>query len=54
VLLIATPLPWYSDIIEALARIKAKNLSIRWVPRELFDKKPGDLPPVIPLNDFSV
>jgi O-antigen biosynthesis protein len=54
VLLIATALPWYSDIIEALAKIKAKNLSIRWVPRELFDKKPEELPGIIPLNDFSV
>lgn len=54
VLLIATELPWYSDIIEALAKIKAKNLSIRWVPRALFDKKPEELPPIIPLNDFSV
>jgi hypothetical protein len=53
-LLIATALPWYSDIIEALAKIKAKHLSIRWVPRELFDKKPEELPAIIPLNDFSV
>jgi FlaA1/EpsC-like NDP-sugar epimerase len=54
VLLIATALPWYSDIIEALAKIKAKNLTIRWIPRELFDKKPEELPQIIPLNDFSV
>jgi O-antigen biosynthesis protein len=54
VLLIATAQPWYSNIIEALAKIKAKNLSIRWVPRELFDKKPEELPAIIPFNDFSV
>jgi len=54
VLLIATPLPWYSYIIEALAEIKRKNLTIRWVPRELFTLKAEEVPPVIPLHDFSV
>ena len=52
--LIATPLPWYSYIIEALANVKVKNLTIRWVPRELFEKKPAELPEIIPLQDFSV
>jgi FlaA1/EpsC-like NDP-sugar epimerase len=52
--LIATPLPWYSYIIEALARVKAKNLTIRWVPKELFEKSREELPAVIPLHDFSV
>lgn len=54
VLLIATAFPWYSEVIEALARVKSKHLSIRWVPRELFDNKPEELPAVIPLKDFSV
>jgi GT2 family glycosyltransferase len=53
-LVIATALPWYSFIIEALSKIKAKNLTIRWVPRELFEKKDEELPAVIPLKDFSV
>jgi FlaA1/EpsC-like NDP-sugar epimerase len=52
--LIATPLPWYSYIIEALAKVKVKNLTIRWVPRELFEKTPAELPEIIPLQDFSV
>ncbi|MBN1129836.1 MAG: hypothetical protein JXA71_12665, partial [Chitinispirillaceae bacterium] len=52
--LIATALPWYSHIIEALATVKVKNLTIRWVPRELFDKNPEELPEIIPLQDFSV
>ncbi len=53
-LLIATPLPWYSHIIEALAEVRRKNLTIRWVPRDLFDMKAEDVPTVIPLHDFSV
>ena len=52
--LIATALPWYSFVIEALSTIKAKNLTIRWVPRELFEKKTEELPAIIPLHDFSV
>jgi GT2 family glycosyltransferase len=52
--LIATALPWYSYIIEALATVKAKNLTIRWVPKELFEKKAEELPEIIPLQDFSV
>jgi O-antigen biosynthesis protein len=52
--LIATPLPWYSHIIEALAKVKAKNMTIRWVPKEMFEIRPEELPQVIPLQDFSV
>ena len=53
-LLIATDQPWYSYVIEALASSKVKNLTIRWVPHELFVKKPEQLPIVIPLHDFTV
>jgi cellulose synthase/poly-beta-1,6-N-acetylglucosamine synthase-like glycosyltransferase len=53
-LLIATPLSWYSHIIEALAEVKRKNLAIRWVPRELFTMEAKEVPAVIPLHDFSV
>jgi hypothetical protein len=53
-LIIATPSPWYSYVIEALAKTKAKNLVVRWVPRELFDRPPEELPSVIPLHDFTV
>jgi hypothetical protein len=54
-LLIATDQPWYSHLIEALATVKIKNLTIRWVPTELFGRAAGaKLPDVIPLRDFSV
>ena len=53
-LLIATVQPWYSHVIEALASSKIKNLTIRWVPHELFTKPLDQLPPVIPLHDFTV
>ena len=53
-LLIATAQPWYSYVIEALSSPKIKNLTIRWIPHELFAKKPEHLPPVIPLHDFTV
>jgi hypothetical protein len=53
-LLIATDQPWYSYVIEALASSKVKNLTIRWVPHELFVKTPEQLPFVIPLHDFTV
>jgi O-antigen biosynthesis protein len=53
-LLIATIQPWYSYVIEALASSKVKNLTIRWVPNELFSKPPKELPSVIPLHDFAV
>ena len=53
-LLIATNQPWYSYVIEALSSSKVKNLTIRWVPVELFSKNPSLLPQVIPLHDFTV
>jgi O-antigen biosynthesis protein len=53
-LLIATAQPWYSYVIEALASSKVKNLTIRWVPPELFTKAPEQLPLFIPLHDFAV
>jgi hypothetical protein len=53
-LLIATIQPWYSYVIEALASSKVRNLTIRWVPNELFSKSPKELPSVIPLHDFAV
>jgi len=53
-LLIATDQPWYSHLIEALASVKVHNLTIRWVPTELFGQPYDTLPPVIPLRDFSV
>jgi len=53
-LLIATDQPWYSHLIEALATVKVRNLTIRWVPTELFAVPRDKLPVVIPLRDFSV
>jgi hypothetical protein len=53
-LLIATSEPWYSHIIEALASLHVRNLTIRWVPHELLDKRGDQLPEVIPLHDFTV
>jgi FlaA1/EpsC-like NDP-sugar epimerase len=53
-LLIATDQPWYSYLIEALASVKVHNLTIRWVPTELFGQPRDTLPAVIPLRDFSV
>jgi GT2 family glycosyltransferase len=53
-LLIATNQPWYSHLIEALATVKVKNLTVRWVPTELFGRSQKKLPGVIPLRDFSV
>ena len=53
-LLIATAQPWYSHLIEALATVKVKHLTIRWVPTELFGRTQEKLPDVIPLRDFSV
>ncbi len=53
-LLIATDQPWYSHLIEALATVRVHNLTIRWVPTELFGHSRDKLPEVIPLKDFSV
>lgn len=54
ILLIATPLPWYSQIINIISTMKVKRLTIRWVPHELFDKTSEELPSEIPLLNFSV
>jgi hypothetical protein len=53
-LLIATAQPWYSYVIEALATVRVKHLTIQWVPPELFEREGTALPDVIPLRDFSV
>jgi GT2 family glycosyltransferase len=53
-LLIATDLPWYSSVIEILSRKKFKNLTIRWVPHEVFERQDDILPSEIKLNTFSV
>jgi O-antigen biosynthesis protein len=53
-LIIATAQPWYSYVIEALATVKVKHLTIQWVPPELFSDATENLPDVIPLRDFSV
>jgi GT2 family glycosyltransferase len=53
-LLIATAQPWYSYVIEALATVRVKHLTIQWVPPELFNRGAAALPDVIPLRDFSV
>ncbi len=54
ILLIATTESWYSNIIEALASLHLRRLTIQWVPHELFGKKPEEIPDIIPLNNFSV
>jgi O-antigen biosynthesis protein len=54
VLLIATAIPWYSHIIEALASMGLRNLTIKWVPPDLLANRPEDLPKIIPLHDFTV
>ncbi|MBD3347039.1 MAG: glycosyltransferase [Chitinivibrionales bacterium] len=53
-LLIATTVPWYSHIIEALSSTQVKSLTIRWVPHEILDQKKEELPETIPLHDFKV
>jgi GT2 family glycosyltransferase len=53
-LLIATAESWYSAIIEALAFLHLRHLTIRWVPNDLFEKAADQIPSPIPLNDFSV
>jgi FlaA1/EpsC-like NDP-sugar epimerase len=53
-LLIATAQPWYSYVIEALATVRVKHLTIQWVPPELFNRTGEKLPDVIPVRDFSV
>jgi GT2 family glycosyltransferase len=53
-LLIATARPWYSHVIEALASTRVRNITIRWVAREVLAAPAGELPAVIPLHDFTV
>lgn len=53
-LIIATHLPWYSQIIEVLSDRAVKNITIRWVPHELTLLPADELPTEIPLRDFSV
>ena len=53
-LIIATPYPWYSQIIELLSYTKVKNLTIRWVPDEYFKKELKEIPEDIILHDFTV
>ncbi len=53
-LLIATTESWYSAIIEVLAFLHLRHLTIRWVPNELFEKSADQIPASIPLKDFSV
>lgn len=53
-LIISTHLAWYSWIIDLLSTQKVKNLTIRWVPHELFEKSLAELPNEIGLRDFTV
>ncbi len=53
-LLIATQKPWYSWVIDVLSIQKIKNVTIRWVSHELFEKTPQELPDEIELKDFAV
>jgi len=53
-LLVATTAPWYSHVIEALGSAHVRNLTVRWVPRELLSATGKQLPETIPLHDFSV
>ncbi len=53
-LLIATQQPWYSWVIGVLSIQKIKNVTIRWVSHELFEKAPEELPDEIELLDFAV
>ena len=53
-LLVATSQPWYSHIIELLSSKKVKNITIKWVPQEIFKRNGLGLPDKIPLLDFSI
>ena len=53
-LLIATSIPWYSYIIEALTSPLVRHLAIRWVSPEVLAKTGDSVPKVIPLQNFSV
>jgi hypothetical protein len=52
--LISTSISWYSLIIDTLSSSKIKDLSIQWVPHEYFSLKEEQIPPQIPLRDFSI
>lgn len=54
VLLIATDNAWYSHVIEGLASTHVRNITVRWVPREVISRAPEELPDTIPLHDFNV
>ncbi|HLV32383.1 MAG TPA: glycosyltransferase [Chitinispirillaceae bacterium] len=53
-ILIATNVPWYSNVIEVLSTEKVKDITIRWVPHEFFEKAPEEIEGVISLQDFSI
>jgi GT2 family glycosyltransferase len=53
-LLIATTESWYSAVIEALATRHLRRLTIKWVPTDQLNQRAEELPPTIPLQDFSV
>jgi FlaA1/EpsC-like NDP-sugar epimerase len=52
--LIASSSPWYSYVIEMLASVKSKAITIRWVPDAIMQLSEQELPEKIPLHDFSV
>ena len=53
-LLVATPLPWYSSVIEALGSPRVRALTVRWVPPDLFSGSHCEQTGRIPLHDFTV
>lgn len=53
-LLVATAQPWYSHVIEALSSRAVRNLTIRWVPREVLAMAPERVPETVPLHDFRL
>ena len=53
-ILIATNVPWYSNVIEVLSTEKVKDITIRWVPHEFFEKASEEIEGVISLQDFSI
>lgn len=54
VLLIATAEPWYSMVIGALAGVKPRSITVRWVAPEIMAMSENELPASIPLHDFTV
>lgn len=53
-ILIATDIPWYTDIIDLLSSGVVKDITIRWVPHDFFEKSSEEMVTMIPLQDFSV